>query len=349
MTNILAQLMVETRPRRSNLSNAIREGEWDDALSYLNEIKEVNEFEGTALHTASLTRTTPYHVLSMLIDEYPDAAKIQNKNGNTPLHHFVKSFSDKCVILLLDVAPETAGVQNTASCTPLHYTVEHFRSHILVGLMLQACPSALNVTNHLGQTPLDCFFRHWYEPIQSLLTTIDGDYNLPSEQILDIELVKTRTNRITVRHVYHTMHVLLRQKAILEGIESNPFDMPPILHSALYLNYCPWLFCKLLVHIHPKDLFEAKESIFLLTSKDKASQRSSTYNNIFKCTGCAASKSKLHKLRRGFLCHNCGEYETRILWNIPTFHRDEELERLQFIYFLLRYDPSLSKISHVEK
>jgi len=146
-------------------------------------------------------------------------------------------------------------------CTPLHYAIFFKRSNILVGLVLQACPSAMNITNHMGRLPLDFFFLYWYEPIQILLPIIEEDSpNLSGEQILEMKLVITRTNRITVRNI---LNLLLRQKITLDVVVSNPSDMSLILHSALHLNYCLWLFCKLLAHIHAKDIFEAEEDIIL--------------------------------------------------------------------------------------
>ena len=107
MSSRLAQLMASSIQSRSNLVNAIYEEEWEDVPFYLNEMKEINDIEGTALHAAYIYNGTPYNIFRMLIDIYPDAATIQNIDGNTPLHYSIEKFSDQSAILLLEVAPET--------------------------------------------------------------------------------------------------------------------------------------------------------------------------------------------------------------------------------------------------
>ena len=344
-----------TSEPRYNLSNAIFECNWNEVPNYLDEIKEINEFGGTALHTAFFYHnTTPYNIFQLLIDAYPEAAKIQNSLGFTPLHYSRKDFSDECTMLLLNVAPETIGVQNyTTGCTPLHYALRDCRSNSLIQAMLQTCPSALKVTNHLGQTPLDWFFLHWYEPIQKLLTTIDdGRRSLSPDQMLDVVLVNTRRGQITVGYVYHTMYLLFRQSMILDQVETSPSAIPPILYAAFYLNYCPWLFCKFLAHLQLQDIFKTKDNdiccILLQCSSDRASQRSYSYNRIYKCTSCGSTTSKLFKGTRGFSCHDCIKHKLAKLHNVVVLHRDEELERLQFIYFLLRGDPTLCAIDNTQ-
>ena len=358
-------MIMATEVVRNNLSNAIFEGNWEDAQNYLNEIQQLDEFGGTALHTAYFYHnTTPYNIFDMLINAYPKAATIQNSLGFTPLHYSRKGFSDECTMLLLNVAPETVCVQNyTTGCTPLHYALKDCRSCDLIQAMITGCPSALEVTNFLGQTPLDCFFLHWCAHIQILLNHCKTNNKSP-EQILDTEIVNTRRNIITVRYVHRTMCILLKLKVIIEennnnhsATSSNTSNMPIILYSAFYLHYCPWLYCMLLAYVHPEHILQTTNnntenrslSILLQTVDSNITPlESNVYERIYRCSHCRSSTIKLYKGTRGYFCTDCSrhkivDFNSRNA-NIVRLHRDEELERFQFIYYLLRGDPSLCAI-----
>ena len=225
MASLFAQLVLadESTPS-NNLSRALIGENWDDVPNYLDEIEETNE-HGTTLHPACFFNdaVVPYNILRMLIDAYPEAAKMRNGNGNTPLHYSRSRHSDECAILLLGVAPETVGIQNNNGCTPLHYAIEDCRSTKLVQMMLQACPSALNIANNIGQTPLDCFFLRWYEPVKRKLSFIDdGNFNPSREQLLSMKLVPNLKKENTIGYVYEIMNLLLHYKKILDEVEINP-------------------------------------------------------------------------------------------------------------------------------
>jgi ankyrin repeat protein len=111
-------------------------------------------------------------VLKLLLQIAPETLKVQNVDGQFPLHTACEREASLNVItILLDKYPEAAHYKDKHNCTPLHYVVGGYAQYSLVEKLLKIAPDAIKVQNGNGNYPLHiaCSFQAPFDVVKMLL------------------------------------------------------------------------------------------------------------------------------------------------------------------------------------
>jgi len=88
-----------------------------------------------------------YDVIKLLLDAYPEAAKVQNYRLDLPLHLALTLKVDPNLVwLLLKAFPNGATIQNEDGILPLHMWCTELNQHVLMG---RECPNMVMVLDSL--------------------------------------------------------------------------------------------------------------------------------------------------------------------------------------------------------
>lgn len=143
-------------------------------------IRQVDENGRTPLSLACGKSQAPREVVRLLLDGFPYAASMEDKNGNLPLHHFCHSYgrltdvpsperrshdssSDQIMILRAIHSAYPAGTKhaNIYGNTPLHVYIEHQCSNNMTQTSLRVAlallkldPEVAFTTNQSGSLPM---------------------------------------------------------------------------------------------------------------------------------------------------------------------------------------------------
>ncbi len=84
-------------------------------------LQEKDDFGWLPLHVAIIFSAS-YEVLELLINEYPDAARVgDDEIGSLPLHYAAERASVAVVQLLISVYPDAVETDNCEGNLPVHY------------------------------------------------------------------------------------------------------------------------------------------------------------------------------------------------------------------------------------
>jgi ankyrin repeat protein len=151
---------------------------------------EVGEGE-TPLHYAACREDRGHtEVAKLLLDIYPDAAKIKDKDGDTPLHWAASRGHTKLAKLLLDTYPAAAKIEGYERRTPLHWAAFYGDTEFAKAL-LDIYPDAAKIKDEDGDTPLHRAAYRGHTAVAKLL--------LDKLNISELEELK-KTSRNTPSH-----------------------------------------------------------------------------------------------------------------------------------------------------
>ena len=120
----------------------------------------------TALHVACY-RYPPLGAVRAFLEACPDAALLQNSDGETALHLASDGASEEVQTLLLRKRPAAASMRDRYGDTPLHLAAGGGASPELLRAMIDADPTAASVPNAKGETALHLLGRE-YEQARSV-------------------------------------------------------------------------------------------------------------------------------------------------------------------------------------
>jgi ankyrin repeat protein len=164
------QLIAKWPTELTRLMSINMDDEWPDVMDRIVTHPDEIIVQGingglNALHVACL-RYPPTHVVQALINARPDAARMQNFNGETPLHiasYGSTSCSEEVQRLLIDVAPEMAAVSEQNGDTALHFAARSGATLQLMERLLQAAPQCIAQRNARGMHPFWLLPRRFLE------------------------------------------------------------------------------------------------------------------------------------------------------------------------------------------
>mmetsp|Transcript_1157 Transcript_1157/g.1894 ORF Transcript_1157/g.1894 Transcript_1157/m.1894 type:complete len:365 (-) Transcript_1157:79-1173(-) len=107
----------------------------------------------TPLHIACHCKSS-FDVVSLLVDTWPSALQKKEYNGWTPLHVACRNKSPLNVVtLLVNAWPDALQQKTKFGETPLHLACQHQAPLDVILLLLFTYPDAINEKNDLGETP----------------------------------------------------------------------------------------------------------------------------------------------------------------------------------------------------
>ena len=96
-------------------------------------------------------------ILNPLLKACPEAAKVQDRHGNTLLHLGIEEGANVVVIkALLDACPDVTTMKDDKGNTPLHLGMKVRAPVEIINALLKACPEAVTIKANNDETPLDC-------------------------------------------------------------------------------------------------------------------------------------------------------------------------------------------------
>ncbi|GHP07136.1 hypothetical protein PPROV_000587900 [Pycnococcus provasolii] len=117
---------------------------------------------------------TSVAVVSALLIAYPDGARIQDKNGDLPLHYAAEiDASVDVVSVLLNAYPGGAQIKDNQGNLPLHYN----RNIDVDSVLLNAYPGGAQIKNQAGYLPLHeavCDLDVSVDVVSALLSAYPG-------------------------------------------------------------------------------------------------------------------------------------------------------------------------------
>jgi len=132
-----------------------------------------------------------FDMLRMLLDAYPNGAKMKNNHGLLPLHVAATCHS-KCVPPLLVAFQAGAKEADKFGMLPLHWAVmgngENIQDNLtIIHALMDAFPDAVTVEDHHGFIPLhkSIYYGH-AEIVEALLTRSHGRNLFSSMLSIDI-------------------------------------------------------------------------------------------------------------------------------------------------------------------
>eukprot|EP01035_Chromulina_nebulosa_P033834 gene33834-45319_t len=133
-------------------------------------IDQLFSFDANFASTGASDHSLPLHfaarysssvdVIRQLVNLYPDALKMKNKSGETPLFMIDLSIdpaAPEMLKYLIDAAPETLQMRNNLGNLPLHefasYNLED--SSNIIATLIDAYPEALDIANNDGELAIE--------------------------------------------------------------------------------------------------------------------------------------------------------------------------------------------------
>jgi len=322
----------------SNLIEVIENRQWCGIDEHIAGTNGVDQNGRTALHKACF-HNAPTQTIELLYRSNPEAALMRDNNGWTPLHRsVVYSSEDKVIQFLTKVAPAATSKVDNFGDTPLHDALLHRRSYGIIRALIDANPYDVNKSNLKGDTPLDTFLALWYSAIKSFVEKLPE--SLPPSKIMEMEIVRGG-QLYSVRYVYNMTCLIFNHAMRTSGKADNP--KAKLLHSVLKMESCPWVFYEFLMRIHPDQIHDKADCGNLPITLMAQHSNKSIYNKIFKCWQCKHSSSVFYAMHGTYFCTTC---MAKMAWigghKYSVIRRNDELEKVQTIYQLLRETPYLT-------
>ena len=117
--------------------------------------KDINR--RTPLHNAAQNKHATRALIECIARINVNTCQIVDVDGNSPLHLGINSdANDEVIIALLNAWPPAAGVKNKELNTPLHSAIKHNASFEVIKQLLQHYPNAADSPNEYGNLALHC-------------------------------------------------------------------------------------------------------------------------------------------------------------------------------------------------
>ena len=204
--------------------------------------------ENLLLHVAVINATNHPLTIALLLDAYPEAAALPNKDGMLPLHLATCWGANHEVVgLLLEAYPAGATAPDPRGRLPLHMAVQdgyiytppnlafclrYHASHEVVSMLLQKHPSGPSTADNGGRLPLHKALEskgHSYEDAQRQdvpTGATDHDPNLTVVKLLleayPLAAEALDSDRWAPLHVYMTFPRAIKHDVVVALIEAGP-------------------------------------------------------------------------------------------------------------------------------
>jgi len=190
---------------------------------------------------AAIEAQASYGVIKLLLNAYPEAARVQDAFLKLPLHLALKSKNNFSIIkILLEVYPEGVKVEDNIGSLPLHYAV--WSSFDVVKLLLDTYPEGVKVRGKEGNLPLHNAARYYnaYDVVKLLLDAYPKGVK-----------VRDKKGNLPLHNsdAYDVVKLLL--DAYPEGVEVRDKDGNLPLHNAARYSYA-YDVVKLLLDAYPE-------------------------------------------------------------------------------------------------
>jgi len=105
-----------------------------------------------ALHSATIPKDFMYAIINA---GPPDAALLQNNDGNTPLHFAILSGAPPDMLqIMLATGSKAACIKNEAGLTPIFMSLANGTPTTTLRMILKACPESVHVRDHHGTSSI---------------------------------------------------------------------------------------------------------------------------------------------------------------------------------------------------
>ena len=145
----------------------------------------------------------------------------------------------------------------------------------------------------------------------------------------------------SIRYVYSMTCLIFNHAMSISGKSVNPKGK--FLHSVLKMESCPWVFYDFLMRIHPDEIHDKDDNGNLPITLMAQESNKSIYSKIFKCWQCKNSSSVFYAMHGTYFCTTC---MAKMAWigghKYSVIRRDDELEKVQTIFQLLKESPYLT-------
>ena len=181
--------MVKRQKLSNNLIPSIARRKWYDVYQYLNEANKPDSTNSYALHIACSDRATPLKIVIDIYFAYPKAVLTKNSYQDTPVFIAVDVGFEDAVHFLVNTCPEASKICDANGETPIHLAVYGLNSNRMIDFIITANPEAAFISDNKGDSAFDFFFHQWNVPLRIALSnhtensvlnnaTGHGDWNI---------------------------------------------------------------------------------------------------------------------------------------------------------------------------
>jgi len=256
----------------------------------------------------------PFEVIKFILTTYPEAANIQDSQGNTPLRY-----------ILQHQKLRRKKTSNTLDLKRMKYVMEVMEELVTVG------PSSVLLESQNSKNFFEDFVETFYPPIRELMNSSDITTIESPEKLLNLTIEIEDGTLYKVDFVYKTTLLLLKA-AFLSTNDTTKRDIlsqqQPFLplHESLLNKRCPWAFSELIVRIDP-----AQASLFYTQTNGLP-----IYCNAKIC--CSS-------LDMDYGFDYDLEYKRILLWErfSNPLLCDDEREQVQVLFLIIRENPVFVK------
>jgi len=160
---------------------------------YPEALEEIDSYHGdTPLHLA-FQSSSWFEVISLVIEEYPQAIKKANRMEHTPLHvACICKAQPKPIALLLKKCPEAIKATTNDGNSPLHLACYSDLSLRAALSLLEKYPAAVNQKNKIGKTPIDIVdYEDPSSPVLEYMFQIDALLNGKVENTIALNILNS--------------------------------------------------------------------------------------------------------------------------------------------------------------
>lgn len=215
-----------------HLNESIDINQWEIIrdLMFLPEIQRTVKYNNdtliTACHCGSLEVIKMIHYLS------PEQLVYQDECGSGPLHiacgtHRVleNNISVEVIRFLIQVAPEQLKMPNKAGMLPLHKAILQRRSSVIIKMLLEAYPDALNKVDVRGNTPLQVFYDEWLDQLEDNVDDFErmGASTSSDPEGSDLDIVLE-----TLLLILHSMRIGTDIPMLHQALNFKHIKLPPV-------------------------------------------------------------------------------------------------------------------------
>ena len=123
------------------------------------------------LHIVTMHETISVEMIALILNSWPKATMLLDKNGDTPLHYAVrnKNVSINQIKCLLHSSKDALKVRNQYNQSPLHLAAHNQNVSIdLLEFLVTSMPNEIQGKDYKNLTPLHCAAYSFYPSIDSI-------------------------------------------------------------------------------------------------------------------------------------------------------------------------------------
>jgi len=271
--------------RRHNLtalSTSIMNRNWYEVHKHLHEANLPDITNTYALHVACNDPTTPIKIVSEIYCMYPMAALQKDSHHDTPISIAIEAGFEDAVYFLASVCPQSIAICDSHGSTPILSAILSLKHNNMIDSMIISNPKAAFIRNEEGYHAFDYFFQHW-----NVFMRIAVSNPILYDQFLDSFIGHGDWK---IRDVYQKACLFLKMAYL--NRRGKILDDRFLLHCSLREESCHWAFSKLIMKLHPEQMFikddDGNLPLQIITSSNEICDQ-----NTFLCFDCFTKDSAL--------------------------------------------------------